>query len=313
MLEQIRIWAAVLVQNRVSAASSLLPAEVTRAGVNVRKQQGGMLLMAAIYSENPAYDEKFLSNYADINIVPKLKRVKGVGDGGSVQFPRYTPMRIWLQPDKMAAYGISPDDVITALDDQSIEAAPGSFGEQGNQSFQYVVRYTGKLKTVEEFENIIIKAEEHGNYLKLKDISRVELGGQSYTASLTVDGNPGTNIAVSQTSGSNAREVIVESLKVIDEAAKSFPAGIHYVNTVNANKFLDASIKKIIRTLLEAFLLVFIVVYLFLQGFQINTDSGYFRACSNHRHLFFFLRLFGFSINLLTLFALLLAIGDCRR
>ncbi len=299
--------AAVLVQNRVSAASSLLPAEVTRAGVNVRKQQGGMLLMAAIYSENPAYDEKFLSNYADINIVPKLKRVKGVGDAGAFSSQIYS-MRIWLQPDKMAAYGISPDDVITALDDQSIEAAPGSFGEQGNQSFQYVVRYTGKLKTVEEFENIIIKAEEHGNYLKLKDISRVELGGQSYTASLTVDGNPGTNIAVSQTSGSNAREVIVESLKVIDEAAKSFPAGIHYVNTVNANKFLDASIKKIIRTLLEAFLLVFIVVYLFLQDFR----STLIPAISVPVAIigtFFFLRLFGFSINLLTLFALLLAIG----
>jgi HAE1 family hydrophobic/amphiphilic exporter-1 len=299
--------AAVLVQNRVSAATSILPAEVTRAGVTVRKQQGGMLLMAAIYSDNPAYDEGFLANYADINIVPKLKRVKGVGDAGAFSSKTYS-MRIWLKPELMAAYGIMPGDVTTVLNDQSIEAAPGRFGERGDQSFQYVIRYTGKLKKVEEYENIIIKARDNGSFLRLKDIARIELGAQSYTGSMTVNGKPGTNIAVSQTAGSNAREVILKSLEVMDEVAESFPEGIHYVNTVNANKFLDASIAKIIRTLLEAFLLVFLVVYLFLQDFR----STLIPAISVPVAIigtFFFLYLFGFSINLLTLFALLLAIG----
>lgn len=299
--------AAVWVQNRVSAASALLPAEVTRAGVTVRKQQGGMLLMAALYSDNPAYDEKFLANYADINIVPKLRRVKGVGDANAFTSKTYS-MRIWLKPDMMAAYGVMPGDISAALNDQSIEAAPGRFGEMGDQSFQYVVRYTGKLKKVEEFENIVIRAGKNGNYLKLKDVARIELGAQSYTGNLTVDGKPGTNIAVSQVAGSNARDVILKSLEVMDEVSESFPEGVHYVNTVNANKFLNASILKILRTLLEAFLLVFLVVYLFLQDFR----STLIPAISVPVAIvgtFFFLYLFGFSINLLTLFALLLAIG----
>ncbi|MCE5347536.1 MAG: efflux RND transporter permease subunit [Bacteroidales bacterium] len=299
--------AAVEVQNRVSSASSLLPAEVTRAGVTVRKQQGGMILMAALYSDNPTYDELFLQNYANINITPKLKRVNGVGDASAFGGRTYS-MRVWLKPDLMAVYGLVPGDITSALNDQSIEAAPGRFGEQGNQSFQYVIRYTGKLKTVEEYENIIIKVRENGQYLKLKDVARVELGAQSYTSNLLVNGKPATNIAVSQTSGSNAREVIKESLKVLDEAAESFPEGVHYVNTVNANKFLDASIAKILRTLLEAFLLVFIVVYLFLQDFR----STLIPAISVPVAIvgtFFFLYLFDFSINLLTLFAMLLAIG----
>lgn len=299
--------AAVLVQNRVSAASALLPADVTRAGVIVRKMQGGMLLMAALYSNNPAYDEGFLANYADINIVPKLKRVKGVGDAAAFSSKTYS-MRIWLKPDIMATYGLMPGDITAVLNDQSIEAAPGRFGERGDQSFQYVMRYTGKLKTAEEFGNIIIKAETDGRVLRLKDVADIELGAQSYSGNLTVNGKPGTNIAVSQTAGSNARDVIVKSLKVLDEAAESFPEGIHYINTVNANKFLDASIAKIIRTLLEAFLLVFLVVYLFLQDFR----STLIPAISVPVAIigtFFFLYMFGFSMNLLTLFALLLAIG----
>jgi HAE1 family hydrophobic/amphiphilic exporter-1 len=299
--------AAVEVQNRVSAASSLLPAEVTRAGVTVRKQQGGMILMAALYSDNPVYDEKFLQNYANINIIPKIQRVKGVGSASAFGSKTYS-MRIWLKPDVMAAYGLVPSDITAALNDQSIEAAPGKFGDNGDQSFQYVIRYTGKLKSVDEYENIIIKAESNGNFLKLKDVARIELGAQSYSTNLTANGKPATNIAVSQTSGSNAREVIQESLKVLDEVAASFPEGVHYVNTVNANKFLDASIAKILRTLLEAFILVFIVVYLFLQDFR----STLIPAISVPVAIigtFFFLYLFNFSINLLTLFALLLAIG----
>ena len=299
--------AAVEVQNRVSSAAGILPAEVTRAGVSVRKQQSGMLLITAIYSDNPAYDQVFLQNYADINVIPKLKRVNGVGGASAFGSMTYS-MRIWLKPDVMAVYGVTAEDITSALSDQSIEAAPGSFGESGDQSFQYVIRYTGKLKTTEEFGNIIIRSEGIGKFLRLKDVARVELGAESYSTEMLVNGKPSTNIAVSQTPGSNAREVITESLKVMDECARDFPVGLHYANMVNANKFLDESIDKILRTILEAFILVFIVVYLFLQDFR----STLIPAISVPVAIigtFFFLYLFGFSINLLTLFALVLAIG----
>jgi hydrophobic/amphiphilic exporter-1 (mainly G- bacteria), HAE1 family len=299
--------AAVEVQNRVSSATGILPAEVTRAGVSVRKQQGGMLLITALYSDNPALDQLFLQNYADINIIPKLKRVKGVGGANAFGAMTYS-MRIWLKPDLMAIYGINTSDITAALSDQNLEAAPGSFGERGGQSFQYVIRYSGKLKKVEEYENIIIRSEGKGHFLKLKDVASIELGAQSYNSTLLINGRQATNIAVNQTSGSNARDVIRDCLKVLDESAKSFPDGVHYTNLVNANKFLDASIEKIIRTILEAFILVFIVVYLFLQDFR----STLIPAISVPVAIigtFFFLDLFNFSINLLTLFALVLAIG----
>jgi HAE1 family hydrophobic/amphiphilic exporter-1 len=299
--------AAVEVQNRVSSAAGILPAEVTRAGVSVRKQQSGTLLISAIYSKNPEYDQLFLQNYADINILPKLRRVSGVGGASSFGSEIYS-MRIWLKPDLMAVYGIVPSDVVSALNDQNIEAAPGRFGEQGDQSFQYVIKFTGKLKTVEEFENVIIRAEDNGQFLRLKDVARVELGSLSYSGDVLMNGQQSSTIAISQTAGSNARDVINQCLKVMDEAAKSFPAGVQYSNLVNANVFLDESIEKILRTLLEAFILVFIVVYLFLQDFR----STLIPAISVPVAIvgtFFFLYLFGFSINLLTLFALLLAIG----
>ncbi|HEX2975960.1 MAG TPA: efflux RND transporter permease subunit [Bacteroidales bacterium] len=299
--------AAVDVQNRVASASGILPAEVTRAGVAVRKQQGGNLLISAIYSERPEYDQLFLQNYIDINVLPRLRRVQGVGSANSFGQMTYS-MRIWLKPDLMAVYGLVPSDIVSALNDQNIEAAPGRFGEQGDQSFQFVIRYTGKLKTVEEFGDVIIRAEENGSYLRLKDVARVELGSLSYNSDTRVNGLEATNIAISQTPGSNARNVILESLKVMDEAAESFPEGVHYTNMVNANVFLDESIEKILRTLLEAFILVFIVVYVFLQDFR----STLIPAISVPVAIvgtFFFLYLFGFSINLLTLFALLLAIG----
>ncbi|HLP74032.1 MAG TPA: efflux RND transporter permease subunit [Bacteroidales bacterium] len=299
--------AAVEVQNRVSSASGILPAEVTRAGVSVRKQQGGNLLITAIYSEKPEYDQLFLQNYIDINILPKIRRVQGVG--GANSFGQYIySMRVWLKPDLMAVYGLVPSDVVSALNEQNIEAAPGSFGEQGDQSFQYIIRYSGKLKTVQEFEDVVLRADENGRILRLKDVARVELGSLSYGGDVRLNGLEATNIAISQTAGSNARDVIKQSLKVLETASASFPAGIHYVNLVNANIFLDESIEKIIRTLLEAFVLVFIVVYLFLQDFR----STLIPAISVPVAIigtFFFLYLFGFSINLLTLFALLLAIG----
>jgi HAE1 family hydrophobic/amphiphilic exporter-1 len=299
--------AAVEVQNRVASASGILPAEVTRAGVSVRKQQAGNLLISSLYSEKPEYDQLFLQNYADINILPKLRRVNGVGGASSFGSAVYS-MRIWLKSDLMAVYGIVPSDVVSALNDQNIEAAPGRFGEQGDQSFQYVIRYTGKLKTVEEFGNVIIRAENNGQLLRLKDVARVELGSLSYNSDVIMNGLSASTIAISQTAGSNARDVINQCLQVFDEASKSFPEGIHYKNLVNANVFLDESIKKILLTLLEAFILVFIVVYLFLQDFR----STLIPAISVPVAIvgtFFFLYLFGFSINLLTLFALLLAIG----
>jgi hydrophobic/amphiphilic exporter-1 (mainly G- bacteria), HAE1 family len=299
--------AAVEVQNRVSSASGILPAEVTRAGVSVRKQQGGNLLITAIYSEKPEYDQLFLQNYIDINILPRLRRVQGVGSANSFGQMLYS-MRIWLKPDLMAVYGMMPSDIVAALNEQNIEAAPGSFGEQGDQSFQYVIRYSGKLKSVEEFEDIVLRAQANGQFLKLSDVARVELGSLSYGGETIVNGLYATNIAISQTAGSNAREVIKESLRVLGEASASFPEGIKYTHMVNANVFLDESIKKIIMTLLEAFVLVFIVVYLFLQDFR-STLIPAIAVPVAIIGTFFFLYIFGFSINLLTLFALLLAIG----
>ncbi|WP_343690116.1 efflux RND transporter permease subunit [Chitinophaga sp.] len=299
--------AAVDVQNRVSTASSLLPAEVTQAGVTVKKQQSSNLLITAIYSDNPAYDQTFLQNYAEINLIPALKRVNGVGNASAFGSMNYS-MRIWLKPDVMSVYGLVPSDITNALSDQNIEAAPGKFGEQGNQSFQYVIRYTGKLKSADEFGNIIIKSTGNGQFLRLKDIARIELGALSYNSMATVNGYPATNISINQTAGSNASQVINDCKKVLAEAEKDFPKGLHTTNMVDINKFLDASIEKVIHTLIEAFILVFIVVFIFLQDFR----STLIPAISVPVAIigtFFFLNLFGFSINLLTLFALVLAIG----
>ncbi|MDR3705459.1 MAG: efflux RND transporter permease subunit [Paludibacteraceae bacterium] len=299
--------AAVDVQNRVSTATSLLPSEVTQVGVTVTKRQTSMLLITGLYSDNPNYDEAFLQNYAEINLTPQLQRVKGVGSASAFGTKNYS-MRIWLKPDVMAIYKLVPSDITSALADQNIEAAPGKFGERGNQSFQYVIRYTGKLKTVPDFENVVIKTGSDGKILRLKDIARVELGALAYNTKLWVNGNPGTNIAIYQTAGSNARDVINDCKAVVENASKSFPKGIHYANVVDANKFLDVSIEKVIETLLEAFVLVFIVVFLFLQDIR----SSLIPAISVPVAIvgtFFFLYMFGFSINLLTLFALVLAIG----
>lgn len=299
--------AAVNVQNRVSTASSLLPQEVTQAGVTVKKRQSSNLLITAIYSDNPDYDQNFLQNYAEINIIPQLKRINGVGDAAAFGSRNYS-MRIWLKPDVMSVYGLIPQDVTDALDQQNIEAAPGKFGENGDQSFQYVIKYRGKLQSVPEFENIIIKSVGNGQLLRLKDIARVELGAQSYSTIATVNGKPTVNISVNQVAGANAQKVIEEAEKVLADAEKSYPAGLHNTTMVNINKFLDASIEKVIHTLLECFLLVFIVIFIFLQDFRSTIIHGISVPVSI-AGTFFFLYLFGYSINLLTLFALVLAIG----
>ena len=299
--------AAVNVQNRVSRATSLLPAEVIRSGVVTAKRQASNLLIFGIYSDSASYDQKFLQNYANINLIPQIKRINGVGDASAFGLMDYT-MRIWLKPDVMATYGLVPNDISLALAEQNIEAAPGQFGEQGDQTFQYTLKYSGRLKNETEFSNIIIRTAGNGQILRLKDIARIELGAQSYASSVRFDGKPALGVAINQTAGSNAKEVIEGSLQVLENASANFPKGVHYAPIVNVNDFLDASIEKVIHTLIEAFILVFIVVFVFLQDFR----STLIPAISVPVAIigtFFFLSLFGFTINLLTLFALVLAIG----
>lgn len=299
--------ASVNVQNRVALATPLLPAEVTRAGVVTRKTQSSNLVIFSLYSDNPDYDQAFVQNYAEINLLPIIKRVPGVGDARAFGQMTYA-MRIWLKPDVMATYGLVPGDVSTALAEQNVEAAPGQFGEQGKQSFQYTIKYTGRLKSAAEFENIIVRTTSGGQILRLKDIATVELGAQSYGGTTTSDGKPAVGVAISQTAGSNAQDVINGSLQVLKDASATFPPGIHYVELFNVNDFLSTSISKVIDTLIEAFILVFIVVFLFLQDFR-STLIPAISVPVAILGTFFFLNLFGFTINLLTLFALLLAIG----
>jgi hydrophobic/amphiphilic exporter-1 (mainly G- bacteria), HAE1 family len=299
--------AAVNVQNRVSRATSLLPVEVTQAGVTVTKSQSSNLLIFSLYSEDPAYDQTFLQNYAKINLVPQIQRVVGVGDVTVFGAKDYS-MRIWLKPDMMQQYKLIPSDISAALAEQNIEAAPGKFGENGNQAFQYVIKYKGRLTSAEEFGDIVIKAVGNGQMLRLKDVAKVELGALSYASTTKTNGVESTAMAISQTPGSNARDVINNSKKLIDEAAKNFPKGVKYTILVDVNENLDASIEKVIHTLVEAFVLVFIVVFIFLQDFR-STLIPAIAVPVAIVGTFFFLNLFGFTINLLTLFAMVLAIG----
>jgi len=299
--------AAVNVQNRVSRATSILPAEVTRSGVTVAKRQTSMLLIFSVYSEVDEFDETFLQNYTKINLLPQIQRVNGVGEASVFGGKDYS-MRIWLKPDIMATYGLMPADITTALSEQNLEAAPGRLGERNGQSFEYVLKYKGKLSQATEFENIIIKADKDGNILRLKDVARVELGALNYGVTTSAMGKPGITVAIFQAPGSNARDVIIQAKKVIEEASKTFPAGIKYKITIDANEFLDSSIEKVLSTLLEAFILVFIVVFVFLQNFRATLIPAISVPVAIIG-TFFFLNLFGFTINLLTLFALVLAIG----
>ncbi|MES2064862.1 MAG: efflux RND transporter permease subunit [Bacteroidota bacterium] len=300
--------AAVDVQNRISTVLSKLPQAVTQAGVTVRKQQNSNVLIVGLYSASNVYDQKFLQNYAAINIVPQLQRVNGVGGasvfGGAMTYA----MRIWLQPDKMANYNVQPSDVTSALNSQNFNAAPGKIGDNGNQAFQYDLTYQGTLAQPEQFQNIIIKTIGNGQYLYLKDIARIELGTQTYTSATTINGRPAVAVAVSQTPGSNAQAVILGSQKVIADAAKNFPSGVKSLELVNINNFLSESITKVIHTLIECFLLVFLVILIFLQDVRSTIIHGISVPVSIIG-TFFFLYLFGYSLNLLTLFALVLAIG----
>lgn len=299
--------AAINVQNRVTKATSLLPEEVIKAGITTSKELSSQAYSFLLFSSNPAYDQKFLDNYLRINIMPQMKRVNGVGSTQIYGMQEYA-MRIWLKPDAMANQGLIPDDIVAALKEQNIEAAPGKLGENSNQSVQYTLKYTGRLQEVKQFEDIILRSAKQGGLLRLKDVADIEFGAQDYTTSLMTQGKVSSGGAISQTSGANARELIIACENILKEASKDFPPGVTYHTFLNANDFLDASIEKVISTLAEAFILVFIVVFIFLQDLR-STLIPAIAVPVAIIGTFFFLKLFGFTINLLTLFALVLAIG----
>ncbi len=298
--------AAVDVQNRVAKAQNLLPAEVTQVGVITRKRQSSMLVGVALYTNTPDYDGEFLDNYMKINIIPVLQRVKGVGD--VMSFGGDYSMRIWIKPEIMAQYGLTPADVAAALRDQNIEAAPGSFGAQGEQSFQYTMKYRGRYETPEEFENIVVRTNANGDVLYLKDVADVELGKVTYDYTSSLNGKPATMAIVFQTAGSNATEIINECLAQVEIMKKDLPKGLEFAVPMNNNDFLYASIHKVISTLIEAFILVFFVVYVFLSDLR-STIIPAIAIPVALVGTFFAMQLIGFSINLITLSALVLAIA----
>ena len=299
--------AAVNVQNRVQQAQALLPAEVTRVGVTVSKRQTSQVVMFSLTSEDGRYDDEFLTNYANINIVPALKRVQGVGDVQSPGMKTYS-MRIWLKPDVMKQYGLMPTDISAALAEQNVEAAPGSFGEQSDMAYEYTMRYRGRLQTAEEFGNIILTSSSTGQTLKLKDVAKVELGGLQYSVSMKNNNHPSVMAMVQQVAGSNANEIAKACKAVMEEEAKSFPPGLVCKINYDVTEFLYASIEEVVKTLIITLILVFFVVYVFLQDFR-STMIPLIAVPVSLIGTFFFLKIFGFSVNLLTLSALLLAIA----
>ena len=298
--------AAVDVQNRVAKAQNLLPSEVLQVGVLTQKRQSSMLVGVALYAPTDKYDNEFLDNYMKINVIPVLQRVQGVGD--VMGFGGDYSMRVWLKPEVMAQYGLNPSDVAAALRDQNIEAAPGSFGAQGKQSFQYTMKYRGRYSTPEEFENIVIKAKPNGEVLYLKDVADVELGKVTYDFGSALNGHPATVCMVFQTAGSNATQIINDCLAQVKLLEKDLPEGLEFAIPMNNNDFLYASIDKVVHTLIEAFILVFIVVYIFLQDLR-STIIPAIAIPVALIGTFFVLKIIGFSLNLITLSALVLAIA----
>jgi HAE1 family hydrophobic/amphiphilic exporter-1 len=302
--------AAVNVQNRVSSVLDELPEEVIKSGVIVEKVQNSMLLYLNVLSSDPNLDEKFLYNFADINILPELKRIEGVGFA-DIMGQREYAMRVWLNPVKMAAYKISTEDVVQSLKQQNIEAAPGKVGEssgKAEQSLQYVVKYAGKYNTKEQYENVVIKRDFQGELLRLKDVAEIEFGSLDYDVLSKENGKPSAAIVLKQRPGSNASDVIQNIKSKMDELQKSFPAGISYTYSYDVSNFLNASIEGVLYTLVEAFILVALVVFIFLGDFR-STLIPAIAVPISLIGTFFFMQLFGFSINLITLFALVLAIG----
>ncbi|WP_346713188.1 efflux RND transporter permease subunit [Mediterranea massiliensis] len=298
--------ATINTKNRVSEAEGLLPAEVTKIGVTVEKRQNSMLKILALYSPDDSYDQTFINNYFKINVGPRLSRITGVGNV-NVMGGDYA-MRIWLNPQIMAQYSLVPDDVISALGDQNVEAATGTLGEDSENTYQYTLKYRGRYETSEEFGNIVIKSLANGEVLRLKDVAKVELGAQSYAYNSEINGHPGATCMISQTAGSNANEIIQEIDKLTEEIAKELPKGLVLTDLMSTKDFLDASIHEVVKTLVEAIILVILVVYVFLQSVR-STIIPAVSIIVSLVGTFAFLYVAGFSLNLLTLFALVLVIG----
>ena len=298
--------ATINTKNRVSEAEGLLPAEVTKIGVTVEKRQNSMLKILALYSPDDSYDQTFINNYFKINIEPRLSRITGVGNV-NVMGGDYA-MRIWLNPQIMAQYSLVPNDVISALGDQNVEASTGTLGEDSENTYQYTLKYRGRYETSEEFGNIVIKSLANGEVLRLKDIARVELGAQTYSYNSEINGHPGATCMVSQTAGSNANEIITEIDKLTAEISKDLPKGLVLTDLMSTKDFLDASIHEVVKTLIEAIILVILVVYVFLQSVR-STIIPAVSIIVSLVGTFAFLYIAGFSLNLLTLFALVLVIG----
>jgi HAE1 family hydrophobic/amphiphilic exporter-1 len=301
--------AAVNVQNRVTQATGQLPAEVVQQGITTTKQQNSLIGAIGLYTLDPKkYDQTFVANYAQINIIPELKRIPGIGSATIFGGNKDYSMRVWLNPNQLASYKITPAEVMAAIQDKNLEAAPGKLGERSTEVFEYVIKYKGKLTKPEEYENIAIRANTDGSVLHLKDVARVELGAYSYSSVTHLNGKEGIGIGLIQLAGSNANEIQVAVDKLMEKAAKDFPAGIEYNQFYRTKTALDESITQVEHTLIEAFILVFLVVFLFLQDFR-STLIPAIAVPVAILGTFFFMNLFGFSINLLTLFALVLAIG----
>ena len=298
--------ATINTKNRVSEAEGLLPAEVTKIGVTVEKRQNSMLKIIALYSPDDSYDQTFINNYFKINIEPRLSRVSGVGNV-NVMGGDYA-MCIWLNPQKMAQYSLVPSDVTAVLDEQNLEAATGTLGEDSENTFQYTLKYRGRYETAEEFGNIVVKALDSGEVLRLNDIATIELGAQTYAYNGEIDGHPGATAMISQTAGSNANEIIQEIDQLMEEVRRDLPKGLELVDVMSTKEFLDASIHEVVKTLAEAIILVILVVYVFLQSVR-STIIPALSVIVSLVGTLAFLYVAGFSLNLLTLFALVLVIG----
>lgn len=298
--------ATVNTKNRVSEAEGLLPAEVTKVGVTVEKRQNSMVKILALYSPDDSYDQNFINNYFKINVEPRLSRITGVGNV-NVMGGDYA-MRIWMNPQKMAQHQLVPADVIALLDDQNVEAATGTLGEDSENTFQYTLKYRGRYETAEEFGNMVLKALPTGEVLRLKDVAEVELGAQTYAYNSQIAGHPGATCMISQTAGSNANEIVKEVDALMAEISKDLPKGLVLTDLMSTKDFLDASVHEVVKTLVEAIILVVLVVYFFLQSVR-STIIPSISIIVSLVGTFAFLYVAGFSLNLLTLFALVLVIG----
>ena len=298
--------AMVNVQNRIASAQSLLPAEVTRSGVTVRKRQTSRIKTLAVYSPDNSFDRKFITNYLKINIEPRLSRIAGVGEV-DVRGGDYS-LRIWLDPGKMAKYSLMPSDISAVLAEQNLEAPTGTLGTESENTFRYVLKYRGRYEDVADYENMVIRAESNGTVLRLKDVATIELGERSYDYVGLVNGHPGTTISISQTSGSNANQIIEAVDAEVERIRADLPKGLEIVDLMSTKDFLDASIRNVIKTLIEAILLVILIVYLFLQSLR-STIIPTISIIVSLVGTFAFLYVAGFSLNMITLFALVLVIG----